>query len=236
MPTSCEGSIFGNDRFKSTCTGTGYQLSCITGTIFATPGDPSPVSNYQCWPSWTDGNWEATRSVPLSSSIPSPSLTSAPVLLTISSSQPSSSTASTRPEGSGGGGPNGKLIGSIVGPILGFFAVAGIVAFFVIRCLRNRKRIREERKISTVYIDHAGNEFHIKQPGHWTERAFSTPSTSPVVDGNVSPVSPASQVHVEPTLGMDRYGHILYNTNSRDSRAPLEAQASPIPGTANTLS
>lgn len=43
--------------------GTGYQTSCITGTVYHTPGDSSPISNFQCWPSWTGGNWDATQTI-----------------------------------------------------------------------------------------------------------------------------------------------------------------------------
>ena len=43
--------------------GTSYQPSCITGTVYHTPGDSSPISNFECWPSWTGGNWNATQTI-----------------------------------------------------------------------------------------------------------------------------------------------------------------------------
>ncbi|KAF2687782.1 hypothetical protein K458DRAFT_485000 [Lentithecium fluviatile CBS 122367] len=47
-----------------TATGTDSQTVCVTGTIFETVGDSDPKFMVGCWPSWTGGDWKATRTVP----------------------------------------------------------------------------------------------------------------------------------------------------------------------------
>ncbi|KAF2478154.1 uncharacterized protein BDR25DRAFT_338800 [Lindgomyces ingoldianus] len=216
MPTTCEGSVYANNRFRSTCTGDGFQQSCVTGTIYASIGDPSPISNYQCWPSWTNGDWAATRSVPLSSSTPSPSPTSSPILSTnaLSPILATSSSTATSSGGSGeGGDKNGKLAGKIAGPIGGVIALSCICAFIIIRSKSNKKKMEEKRRTSTVYVDRDGNELHIVQKGHWSERVFAVPSTSPVGDGSLSPNLVQDQ-HYPTTQGVGGHSGIEYPTRS----------------------
>jgi len=61
---SAESVVIGLDR-NYTCSGTGSQTKCYTGTVFAAPDAPqSAVMNYQCWPSYDAGdNWKATRTL-----------------------------------------------------------------------------------------------------------------------------------------------------------------------------
>jgi hypothetical protein len=72
-------------RFTHTCTGTGKESVCVTGTVFRGPGT-SALTNVQCWDTW-DGmlpgflpkvtiadmlspgsNWVATNSEPITTS------------------------------------------------------------------------------------------------------------------------------------------------------------------------
>ncbi|KAF2001412.1 hypothetical protein P154DRAFT_562717 [Amniculicola lignicola CBS 123094] len=64
--TTCiDGSLIANDQFTETCNGTATQRSCVYGTIYETVGDPSPKIYPGCWPSWTEGDWAATRTIEL---------------------------------------------------------------------------------------------------------------------------------------------------------------------------
>ncbi|KAF2094787.1 hypothetical protein NA57DRAFT_79957 [Rhizodiscina lignyota] len=58
--TGCVNASILVGPFDTTpCSGTGAQTSCVTGSIFY--NNHVTVTNYECWPSWTDGNWYAWR-------------------------------------------------------------------------------------------------------------------------------------------------------------------------------
>ncbi|PSN64450.1 hypothetical protein BS50DRAFT_575896 [Corynespora cassiicola Philippines] len=62
--TSCVNtSVLTNGARAETCTGTGDQTLCVTGTIYEGLDQSSANLYIGCWPSWTNGNWSATRSV-----------------------------------------------------------------------------------------------------------------------------------------------------------------------------
>ncbi|KAF2495518.1 hypothetical protein BU16DRAFT_391627 [Lophium mytilinum] len=98
IATTClSGSVMANNDYQLTCTGTGAQTACVTGTLFHTPGDTSPMYVYQCWPTWTDGNWNATITVPNLQAMATspPSTTAAPSSPSGTSSPTSSATSSS---------------------------------------------------------------------------------------------------------------------------------------------
>ncbi|KAF2268511.1 hypothetical protein CC78DRAFT_613215 [Lojkania enalia] len=66
MYTTCiNGSVIANQDFTTTCTGTNsWQSSCIMGTVYESLMDVNPKVFPSCWPSWTRGDWEATRTPP----------------------------------------------------------------------------------------------------------------------------------------------------------------------------
>lgn len=79
--------------------------------------------NYQCWPQWVGGNWDAT--VVTTTSTPSPTSSST---LTLSSTVPSTSSPQTAsPSETATNPPNTRSQAWIAGPVLG--AVLGAVLF-----------------------------------------------------------------------------------------------------------
>jgi hypothetical protein len=80
-------------------------------------GDTDPKLYVNCWPSWTGGNWKATRSVPLN---------------------PSSATET----GKGSSPPKGgKLAGIIIGVILGLAVLVAIGVFAAKIYIRQKKTL-----------------------------------------------------------------------------------------------
>ncbi|OCK74653.1 hypothetical protein K432DRAFT_193248 [Lepidopterella palustris CBS 459.81] len=163
MPTAClSGSMMVNDQYTTTCNGTSAQTSCITGTVYKTSGDTNPIMNYQCWPTWSGGNWAATQTVPeLQASVasttpssPSPtpssttpiatsppsgsstSIASSPLPSTTQSSSPSA-TSTTTPK------PSTRKAW-IAGPIVGSIVFASLLIVLVIYLHRKSKRMGPE--------------------------------------------------------------------------------------------
>jgi hypothetical protein len=67
LPTACLNTslLVGPMSIQiSTCTGTAYATSCITGTVYDSIGSNQSVTNIECWPGWSGGNWQATRGMP----------------------------------------------------------------------------------------------------------------------------------------------------------------------------
>lgn len=63
MYTGCANtSVLLGPFDNDTCTGTGAQTSCVTGWLHY--DNNQTVTNYECWPTWTQGNWEAWRIEP----------------------------------------------------------------------------------------------------------------------------------------------------------------------------
>lgn len=63
MYTGCtNGSVRMGPFDNDTCTGTRGMTSCITGWIYYNGGET--LTNYACWPTWTQGNWYAWREDP----------------------------------------------------------------------------------------------------------------------------------------------------------------------------
>lgn len=125
IPTGCvSGSVMvGDGDLRTTCSGTAAQTSCITGTIYHSISDQKPIMNYQCWPLWARGNFDAT--IITSTSTPSPTssstLTPSSTVTSTSSPQPTSvSDTATK-------SPNTRSHAWIAGPVLG--AVLGAVLF-----------------------------------------------------------------------------------------------------------
>ncbi|KAF2195739.1 hypothetical protein K469DRAFT_699348 [Zopfia rhizophila CBS 207.26] len=167
MPTTClSGSIVANDQYNSTCSGQGFQASCVTGTVYDTINDRDPVTNYQCWPSWTGGNWAATRIVALSTSAPSPSPTSPPEIST-PTSPPSSTSASSSSSNDNKAARIGGPVGGSIGGALLIATAVGVIWF-----MRKKRQEKKRARVSTVYIDEHGIPLpgiHIHNPKpHWS--------------------------------------------------------------------
>lgn len=63
MWTGCVNTSVAIGPFDvSTCTGTGAQTSCVTGKVLYNHN--VTLTNYECWTSWTGGNWEASATHP----------------------------------------------------------------------------------------------------------------------------------------------------------------------------
>ncbi|KAF2462815.1 uncharacterized protein BDR25DRAFT_320485 [Lindgomyces ingoldianus] len=134
--------------------------------------------------------------------------------------------------GSGeGNNKKSKLAGQIVGPIGGMIVLSCIRSFFIIRCKRNKRRIEEKRRTSTVYVDRDGNESHIKQQGHRSERAFPAPPAWPLGHENISPGQDQGHPYVGADHGMGRHGTAPYNESSVDHSRTESEQVSPIGST-----
>src|SRR5438034_429467 len=52
-----------NSEQIETCSGTGFQTICVEGSIVEKIGEALSVLNFDCWSSWSGGNWAATRTV-----------------------------------------------------------------------------------------------------------------------------------------------------------------------------
>lgn len=67
MYTGCVNRSIMIGPFDTTpCTGSAAQTSCVTGFIYYDHN--VTLTNFECWPSWTGGNWEAWRETPRGSS------------------------------------------------------------------------------------------------------------------------------------------------------------------------
>ncbi|KAF2452585.1 hypothetical protein BDY21DRAFT_367627 [Lineolata rhizophorae] len=85
-------------------TGSEYQTVCVTGTIFEGVEETRSLMNYDCWPLWTGGDWDATR-VTGGVSTPTgiPSATSGPTTSSQTSTFQGSTTSTSQLETSSGG-------------------------------------------------------------------------------------------------------------------------------------
>ncbi|KAF2801995.1 uncharacterized protein BDZ99DRAFT_577213 [Mytilinidion resinicola] len=149
IATTClDGSVMVNSDYRLTCTGTGAQTACVVGTLYHTPGDPSPMYVYQCWPTWTDGNWNATITVPdlqaiatsppsttaAATTSPSAAISSSPTtevvkivtsIISVASPAPTpSATAAASRKGLSGGAIAGIVVGVLV-----FAALLGLLVW-----------------------------------------------------------------------------------------------------------
>ncbi|KAF2012261.1 hypothetical protein BU24DRAFT_465815 [Aaosphaeria arxii CBS 175.79] len=166
IATTClSGSIMAGEGTSSTCTGTAAQTRCQTGTVLHYINDQQPIMNYQCWPAWDQGDWQATITTTIVSSTlsssASPSRSSSAATLTsssASSSQQSQTSASsvtgtsttspptTSQETSNGGGVTGSsgeeskawIAGAVIGPLAGL-ALVGAGFWFWWRRRQNKK-------------------------------------------------------------------------------------------------
>jgi len=122
-----------------TCSGTGTQTLCVTGTVYASIGATQGVTNIQCWPSWNGGNWNATRATTTSSSAPITSmsaLTTTPVSLIIG---PSSQTTTPSPSASASFPGRGLHIGAIFGIAVGVVILVITIFLYLYKCRWFRK-------------------------------------------------------------------------------------------------
>ncbi|KAF2735357.1 hypothetical protein EJ04DRAFT_511762 [Polyplosphaeria fusca] len=109
---------------ERTSSGLLSQTVCVTGTIYDSFDDSNPKYYPACWPSWTGGNWAATRTVPveISTSVSSTSTTPSP---SSSSTVTTTSSPTVAPPGNGGLSA-GEKAGISIGAIVGFVAAVGL--------------------------------------------------------------------------------------------------------------
>ncbi|KUJ09691.1 uncharacterized protein LY89DRAFT_740767 [Mollisia scopiformis] len=122
-----------------TCSGTGTQTLCVTGTVYASIGATVGVTN--CW---NGGNWVATRDISITTSSSSSSSSSTTPIsstpTTLHETSIPSSSSSTPPSTS-----KGPHAGAIAGIVFGILILVALVAIslFVYRRRRKAKRTPE---------------------------------------------------------------------------------------------
>ncbi|KAJ2893716.1 hypothetical protein MKZ38_008301 [Zalerion maritima] len=139
-----------------TCAGTGFQTVCVEGTIYEDEremgtkgqdgdGDGTVVMNYDCWPKWTGGDWDATRTVEAlltgsdgasaatapesGTAAEAPASTAAEGPVETSPAPTSVSQGSSNP-GGGGTFSTGELVGIVMGAIAGVLVIVLALAVF----------------------------------------------------------------------------------------------------------
>ncbi|KAF2735358.1 hypothetical protein EJ04DRAFT_214138 [Polyplosphaeria fusca] len=147
-------------------TGTKAQTSCVTGTVFQTFGDQQPILNYQCWPQWNGGNWDATvftsqpsstlettvssTQTPVDQSSPGPSAT--PTGFSPSETAVSAQTSSPPTE------PKEKSQAWIAGPVIG--GIAGAALFTTLGWFLYRRRMQRSSGPDSDFVELESKEIY----------------------------------------------------------------------------
>ncbi|KAH7118921.1 hypothetical protein B0J11DRAFT_80495 [Dendryphion nanum] len=175
IPTNCaRGSVMVSGTSSSTCTGSKAQTSCVTGIVYNYIGDERPIMNYQCWPQWDGGNYDATRATTMaptstsssssssSSASPSPSQIASAGSSTTSSAQVTNSGPSSDPN------PQSESQAWIAGPVIGGVVGAGLFGFLGWWLHKRRQRQKQAAYAHAPIEMHAGEKMtygHNTVPG-----------------------------------------------------------------------
>lgn len=127
-------------------TGTSAQVSCVTGTVFRSIDDQQPIMNYQCWPQWAAGNWEAT----VVTTTPTPSSTLSSTSNSASSTTPTTTSVASptafTSKTSEAPSNDTRSQAWIAGPILG--GILGAVLFTLLGVFLYRRRAKKAHQRS----------------------------------------------------------------------------------------
>ena len=156
LPTACVNTsilVGPNSQQIETCSGSGAQTTCLTGTIYDYAESPAAVKNYDCWPSWTAGtatSWDATRTTSrgIVSTARSASITPAQSYSLSNHEEAAETEGETSPPSSLS---PGIIAGMVVGIVVGILAIAAIGAMLVV-VFRRKAAIQESGEPRIIYI------------------------------------------------------------------------------------